>query len=92
MIEVRHLKKEYANVTPLRDVNTVINDGDIISIIGPSGTGKSTFLRCLNQLEAATAGEIIVDGVDILRDKKGLPEHRKNMGMVFRPSIFLRIK
>ncbi|MEE3468140.1 MAG: amino acid ABC transporter ATP-binding protein [Eubacterium sp.] len=83
MIEVRHLKKEYPNVTPLKDVNTVINDGDVISIIGPSGTGKSTFLRCLNQLEEATAGEIIVDGVDILKDKTQLPEHRKNMGMVF---------
>ena len=83
MIEVRHLKKEYPNVTPLKDVNTVINDGDIISIIGPSGTGKSTFLRCLNQLETASAGEIIVDGVDILKDKNNLPEHRKNMGMVF---------
>ena len=83
MIEVRHLKKEYPNVTPLKDVNTVIGDGEVISIIGPSGTGKSTFLRCLNQLEEATAGEIFVDGVDILKDKSKLPEHRKNMGMVF---------
>ena len=83
MIEVKHLKKEYPNVTPLKDVNTVIKDGEIISIIGPSGTGKSTFLRCLNQLEEATSGEIIVDGTDILKDKSHMPEHRKNMGMVF---------
>ena len=83
MIEVRHLKKSYENVTPLKDVNTVIKDGEVISIIGPSGTGKSTFLRCLNQLEEADAGEIIVDGVDILKDKKNIHIHRKEMGMVF---------
>ncbi len=83
MIEVKHLKKAYENITPLKDVNTVINDGEVISIIGPSGTGKSTFLRCLNQLEEATEGEIIVDGVDILKDKKNTHLHRKEMGMVF---------
>ena len=83
MIEVKHLRKEFENVTPLEDVNAVIEDGDVISIIGPSGTGKSTFLRCLNQLEEATSGEIIVDGTDILKDKSNMPEHRKDMGMVF---------
>lgn len=83
MIEVKKLKKKYENVTPLKDVNTVINDGEVISIIGPSGTGKSTFLRCLNMLEQPTEGEIIVDGVDITKDKKRLPEYRRKVGMVF---------
>lgn len=83
MIEVRHLRKEYPNVIPLKDINVTINDGDIISIIGPSGTGKSTFLRCLNQLETVTEGEIIIDGKNILDNKKDMPKVRRNIGMVF---------
>ena len=54
MIEIKNLKKEYDGVTPLKDVNVTINDGDVISVIGPSGTGKSTFLRCINLLEKPT--------------------------------------
>ena len=57
MIELRHLEKKYETVTPLRDVNTVINDGDVISVIGPSGAGKSTLLRCINMLERPTGGQ-----------------------------------
>lgn len=56
MISIRHLKKVFPNATPLLDVNAEIEKGDIISIIGPSGTGKSTFLRCINRLEDPTAG------------------------------------
>ena len=62
MIEIRNLKKEYETVTPLKDVTVTINDGDVISIIGPSGTGKSTFIRCINMLEKPSSGRIIVDG------------------------------
>ena len=62
VISVAHLKKAYPNVTPLKDVNTEIRQGDVISIIGPSGTGKSTLLRCLNRLEEPTDGEIRVLG------------------------------
>ena len=51
MIKIEHLKKVYPNVTPLKDVSVEINDGDVISVIGPSGTGKSTLLRCINLLE-----------------------------------------
>ena len=51
MIKIEHLKKEYPNVTPLKDVSVEIYDGDVISVIGPSGTGKSTLLRCINMLE-----------------------------------------
>ena len=57
MIELRHLEKKYETVTPLRDVNTVINDGDVISVIGSSGAGKSTLLRCINMLERPTGGQ-----------------------------------
>ena len=50
MIRIEHLRKEYPNITPLKDVNVTINKGDVISIIGPSGTGKSTLIRCINML------------------------------------------
>ena len=60
MIQVSHLKKIYNNgLEVLRDVNATIGRGEVISIIGPSGTGKSTFLRCLNLLETPSAGSII---------------------------------
>lgn len=83
MITIRNLKKEYPNITPLRNVNAEINKGDVISIIGPSGTGKSTLLRCINRLETPTSGEILVDGIDICDRKADLPKLRRKMGMVF---------
>ena len=83
LIEVRHLRKEYANVTPLKDVNATVDEGEVISIIGPSGTGKSTFIRCLNRLETPTSGEIIVDGQDMCAPDVDLPKMRQKMGMVF---------
>ncbi len=83
MIELVHLEKKYENATPLKDVNTVINNGDIISVIGPSGTGKSTLLRCINMLERPTGGQILVDGVDITAAKYDLTLARRKMGMVF---------
>ena len=83
MIRIEHLKKEYPNVTPLEDVNAVINDGDVIAVIGPSGTGKSTLLRCLNMLEKPTSGHIWVDDVDVTDPKTDLGKVRQKMGMVF---------
>ena len=83
MIKIEHLAKAYPNVTPLKDVNTEIRDGDVISVIGPSGTGKSTLLRCINLLEAPTAGHIWVDGVEITDPKCDLGKVRQKMGMVF---------
>ncbi|MBR6084773.1 MAG: amino acid ABC transporter ATP-binding protein [Spirochaetales bacterium] len=83
MIEIRHLRKEFDDNTPLQDVNVTINDGDVISIIGPSGTGKSTLLRCINMLTEPTSGQIIVDGQDITERGCNLNEVRKKMGMVF---------
>ena len=83
MIELVHLQKKYDKATPLKDVNAVINDGDIISVIGPSGTGKSTLLRCINMLERPTSGQILLDGVDITAPKYDLTKARRKMGMVF---------
>ncbi len=83
MIEIKHLKKEYELATPLKDVNAIINKGDVISVIGPSGTGKSTLLRCINMLEKPTLGEILVDGVNIAGEGINLPNYRRKIGMVF---------
>lgn len=83
LIVVNHLSKEFSNVTPLKDVSATIYKGDIISIIGPSGTGKSTFLRCLNHLETPTSGQIIIDGEDLSDDKVDINKVRQKMGMVF---------
>lgn len=84
MIEVKHLKKRFEdNVEILRDVNVSIRKGEVISIIGPSGTGKSTFLRCLNLLERPTSGSIIVNGEDMLSKQTNVPKLRQKMGMVF---------
>ena len=83
LIKVSHLCKEYPNVVPLKDVNAEIYKGDIVSIIGPSGTGKSTFLRCINRLENPTSGQIIVDGDDVTNPKTDLNKVRQKMGMVF---------
>ena len=83
ILRITHLKKSYSSLDVLRDINVDIHRGEVISIIGPSGTGKSTFLRCLNLLEQPTGGSIIADGEDILA--KGYPVNRlrQKMGMVF---------
>ncbi len=83
MITIRHLRKEYPGVTPLKDVNVEIKQGEVISIIGPSGTGKSTLLRCINLLEKPTAGEVLIDGEAITSPKANVPALRRKMGMVF---------
>lgn len=83
MIKVEHLRKEYPNITPLKDVCCEINKGDVISIIGPSGTGKSTFLRCLNQLEKPTSGTVTFNGEVITDPKCKMEKVRQKMGMVF---------
>jgi polar amino acid transport system ATP-binding protein len=67
----------------LRDITTEVHRGEVISIIGPSGTGKSTFLRCLNLLELPTGGTITFEGVDITDPKVNINIHRQKMGMVF---------
>lgn len=83
MISVQHLAKQFGSVNVLRDVNADIRKGEIISIIGPSGTGKSTFLRCLNLLETPSAGQISINGIDILAKGADVSQVRQKMGMVF---------
>ena len=83
MIEIRHLQKSYGDVTPLRDINATIRDGDVISVIGPSGTGKSTLLNCINLLERPTSGQILIDGEDITAPRYDVCALRRKVGMVF---------
>ncbi len=83
MIRVSHLRKSFGGVAVLKDVCAEIEKGEVISVIGPSGTGKSTLLRCLNRLETPDGGSIVVDGVDITAPKADLAAVRRKMGMVF---------
>ena len=84
MISIRHLSKSYdGDVSPLVDVNAEIEKGEVISVIGPSGTGKSTLLRCLNLLETPTSGEILIDGESISEKNAKVHLMRRKMGMVF---------
>ncbi len=83
IIQVSHLGKRFGELEVLRDVSFEVHKGEVISIIGPSGTGKSTLLRALNMLEPPTSGEIIVHGQKI--NAKGYPLHllRRKIGMAF---------
>ena len=83
MISVEHLSKRFDNLTVLKDVSLEIREGEVISVIGPSGTGKSTLLRCLNMLERPSGGKIRIDGIDLLDPKADVPKLRQKMNMVF---------
>ncbi len=83
LITIEHLKKSYPNATPLQDVNAVIRKGEVITIIGPSGTGKSTLMRCINRLETPTDGKVTVFGYDTGDKKTNMRDIRRRAGMVF---------
>ena len=83
MIRFEHIRKEYKNATPLKDVNGVINEGDIVTIIGPSGTGKSTLLRMINGLETPTSGKVFFKDEEITAEGFDITELRRKVGMIF---------
>ncbi|MCQ2184112.1 MAG: ABC transporter permease subunit, partial [Bacteroidales bacterium] len=84
IMEISHLSKTFGGTLHvLKDVSATIRKGEVISIIGPSGTGKSTFLRCLNLLETPDTGSILVGGNDILSPDADVPALRRKMVMVF---------
>nr|WP_305119657.1 MULTISPECIES: amino acid ABC transporter ATP-binding protein [unclassified Ruminococcus] len=83
LIKVNGLKKSFGEVEVLKGINAEIRKGDVMVVIGASGSGKSTFLRCLNKLEEPTGGEILFEGTDITDPKVNINLHRQKMGMVF---------
>lgn len=83
MIELRHVTKKYENATPLDDVSVTVNEGDVIAIIGPSGTGKSTLLRSINMLTPPTSGQVFIDGEEITAEDADVERLRRKCGMVF---------
>ncbi len=82
MIEIKNLNKHFGQNHVLKNINTVISKGEVVVIIGASGSGKSTFLRCLNKLEQSN-GSIIFEGIDLNDKKVDINIHRQKMGMVF---------
>lgn len=84
IINVEHLVKNFGEKEILKDISATVNQGDVITIIGPSGGGKSTFLRCLNLLETPTSGDVKFEGNSLLNLKENeLNQLREKMGMVF---------
>ena len=83
LIKVDGLLKSFGKIEVLKGIDTEIKKGEVVVIIGASGSGKSTFLRCLNLLEEPTGGQIFFDGTDITDAKVNINTHRQKMGMVF---------
>ncbi|MDQ7133090.1 glutamine ABC transporter ATP-binding protein [Staphylococcus simulans] len=83
MINIKHLKKNFGSNEVLKDIELEINAGEVVAIIGPSGGGKSTLLRCINLLEQPDGGEINFEGTNILGKDVKVNGLRQKMGMVF---------
>ena len=83
LIKVENLVKHFGDIEVLKGINSEIKRGEVVVIIGASGSGKSTFLRCLNRLEESTGGQIHFKGTDITDPKVNINTHRQKMGMVF---------
>ena len=83
VINTKGLEKSFGNLSVLRGIDVDIYKGDVVCVIGASGSGKSTFLRCLNLLEEPTGGAIIFEGVELTSSQVNLNLHRQKMGMVF---------
>ena len=83
ILRLEHLEKTFGTHQVLRDISFSVNKGDVISIIGSSGSGKSTMLRCVNLLEEPTGGKIIFEGKDISGKELNLAQYRARVGMVF---------
>ncbi|MDL0102324.1 amino acid ABC transporter ATP-binding protein [Campylobacter felis] len=83
MIKTENLCKKYGDLEVLRSISTQIKKGDVVALIGPSGGGKSTFLRCLNKLELADSGKIFIKGENILDKKVDINKIRQKVSMVF---------
>lgn len=83
LIKTVDLHKNFGNLKVLKGINEEIHKGEVVTIIGPSGGGKSTFLRCLNLLEVPTSGKVIFEGNELDEKSTDLDKHRQKIGMVF---------
>ena len=83
VLELSHLEKKFGENVVLRDINISVKRGEVISVIGSSGSGKSTMLRCINLLEEPTGGDILYQGESILGKGFNLGDYRTKVGMVF---------
>ena len=83
LIQMHHVNKWYGKFHVLRDINLEVAAGERIVVCGPSGSGKSTLIRCLNRLEEHQQGDIIIDGMALTGDIKGVEAIRREVGMVF---------
>ena len=83
LFEIKDLQKKFGSLTVFDGLRETICKGDVVVIIGPSGGGKSTFIRCLNLLEQTTAGKIYFEGEDITAKGFDVNRHRQKVGMVF---------
>lgn len=83
ILEIDHLKKSFGKNEVLKDISLTVKKGEVISIIGSSGSGKSTFLRSINLLEKPTGGKILYRGQNVLEKNYDLTKYRENLGMVF---------
>ena len=83
IIKVKNLKKSFGYNHVLKGIDIEIEEGEVVVVVGSSGSGKSTFLRCLNLLEEPTSGEITIDGVKLTDKKVDLNTLRREVGMVF---------
>lgn len=83
ILEIKHLKKSYGQNEVLKDISLTVHSGEVISIIGSSGSGKSTFLRSINLFEEPSGGEILYRGENVLEENYNLTHYREKLGMVF---------
>ena len=83
ILEVAHLEKSFGSHSVLKDISFSVHPGDVVSVIGASGSGKSTMLRCINLLETPDGGSILYHGEDITARKMNVPAYRARVGMVF---------
>jgi glutamate transport system ATP-binding protein len=83
LVVIDHVDKHFGDLHVLRDIDTVVNRGEVVVVIGPSGSGKSTLCRAINRLETIDSGRIAIDGVDLPEEGAGLARLRADVGMVF---------
>ena len=83
LLKVDHLVKSFGDLAVLKDINVEVREGEVVCIIGPSGSGKSSLLRCINQMEVPTGGEIYYKGENLCSKEADIRKFREEVGMVF---------